>query len=108
MASSVGDIPLDKVGVRDITGIIANRTACSPSCISVWERRLGKLPWDLIAGRFSDTFLTSVDYASYFKILYREHYLLIILTLMRNPPLVDIYCRSAPETILHLGECSEL
>ena len=99
--------PLDEVAVRDITRIIAQRSACPPGCIAAWEDRLGKVPWDLIARRFTDAFLTSVDYASYFQnIIHRSLFVNNI-----NPDADSSacrYCRAQVETIAHLGDCTEL
>ena len=101
--NSPGRLPLDKIGVREITCALKHLRDVEPSCIKNWEDRIGRaLPWRAIGANLAYGRGTNKDTSSWFKnILHRG------LWLRGSSDSTERcrVCNSACETWAHLWQC---
>ena len=103
VANSPGRLPLDKIGVRELTAALRGLTATPPNCMKAWEKRIGKrIPWRAVGDNLAYGIGTNRDTSCWFKnILHRG----LWLKGSRDSTVRCAICNAAQDNWAHLWEC---
>ena len=96
--------PLHKLTVRALTRLFRSQDEETPTCVSSWEKKLGRLDWDKIKAIYASPALTPRDWASHFKnVLHRAFFSRRINKDAPNPRCRC--CGRELESLMHFTSC---
>ena len=103
VANSPGRLPLDKIGVRELTAALRGLSATPPNCMRAWEKRIGQeIPWRAVGDNLAYGIGTNRDTSCWFKnILHRG----LWLKGSRDSTVRCAICNAAQDNWAHLWEC---